>query len=346
VVGQLTQHAQSKNIHEVILLIWVRQSSWTEVLVGGQAVVVTRYRVDLALLAVAVVWGSSYLAAKEVVDTDGVFGFLAVRFAMAVGVLALLLGRRITRIGRAELAAGIPFGAILAAICVCETYGVTMTSASNAGLLMALTVVLTPLLARGSVAPMFYLPAVVVVLGCVALTQAGGFAWPGAGDALIAGAAALRAVHVTVMSRMSIGRQLDSAAVTLVQLSTVAALTALPACCLGQFGAVLQMSASEWVLTGYLAVACTVFAFVVQMWAVGRSTPSRVSLLLGTEPLWAVLIGVGLAGDPISTLGVLGAVLVLGGTNWGRVVDNATFPNAAPTARTRRGSRAVRAAEP
>ncbi|MGK2867231.1 MAG: DMT family transporter [Mycobacterium sp.] len=284
----------------------------------------TRYRVDIALLAVAVVWGSSYLAAKAVVDADAVFAFLALRFAMAAGILALLLGRGMTRIGRPELAAGILFGSILAAICVCETYGVTRTSASNAGLIMALTVILTPLLGRGAVAPVFYAPAVLVIIGCVALTQAGGFAMPGAGDALIAMAALLRAVHVNVMSRISPPRQYDSAAVTLVQLATVSVLTALPACALGQFGSVLQMSGRDWALTAYLAVACTVFAFGVQMWAIRRSTPSRMSLLLGTEPLWAMVIGIGLAGDPVTTLGVLGAILVLGGTNWGRAVDAAT----------------------
>lgn len=305
----------------------------------------TRYRVDIALLAVAGVWGSSYLAAKEVVDGDGVFAFLALRFVMAVGVLALLLGRRITRIGRAELVAGTLFGSILAAICVCETYGVTMTSASNAGLIMALTVVLTPLLGRGAVAPVFYAPAALVVLGCVALTQAGGFAMPGAGDALIVLAAVLRAVHVNVMSRMSVARQLDSAGVTLVQLATVSVLTALPACGLGQFGSVLQMSARDWALTAYLAVACTVFAFGVQMWAVRRSTPSRMSLLLGTEPLWAVVIGIGLAGDPVTTLGMIGAVLVLGGTNWGRAVDTATV-STPPTADSRKQPGTLKGAGP
>lgn len=299
---------------------------------GRQAALVTRYRVDLALIAVAVVWGSSYLAAKEVVHADGVFAFLSLRFAMAVGVLALLLRRRITRIGRAELASGILFGAILAVICVSETYGVTMTSASNAGLLMALTVVLTPLLGRSAVAPMFYAPAGMVVLGCVALTQAGGFALPGAGDALVAAAAVLRAVHVTVMSRISAGRRLDAVGVTLVQLATVTVLTTLPACALGQFGAMPQMSTRDWALIAYLAVACTVFAFGVQMWAVGCSTPSRISLLLGTEPLWAVLIAVGFAGEPVTTLGAVGAVLVLGGTNWGRVVDNARFSGATHSA--------------
>ncbi len=160
--------------------------------------------------------------------------------------------------------------------------------------------------------------------GCIALTQSGGFALPGAGDVLIVGAAVLRALHVTVISRISAQRRLDPAAVTLVQLGTVAALTAM-AGVLGQFSAVALMSGRDWALTAYLALVCTVFAFGVQMWAVRYSTPARMSLLLGTEPLWAVVIGVGLAGDPVTALGALGAALVLIGTNWGRIDDSATI---------------------
>lgn len=296
----------------------------------------TRSHVDLALLAVAVAWGSSYLAAKEVVDPGGVLAFLAVRFAIATVILAVLLGARLGRIRRDELLVGAMLGCILSAICLCETYGVTMTSASNAGLIMALTVVITPLLAgRRAVARSFYAAAAAVVLGCMALTQSGGFAPPGAGDLLVAAAAVLRAGHVTAIARASQPRPLDTAAVTLVQLLTVSVLTAGPAGMLGQFTVVPQMSVRDWVLTGYLASVCTVFAFGAQVWAARSSTPARMSLVLGTEPLWAMVIGVGLAGDPLTVLGALGAALILGGTTWGRVIDSATMSPSRTAARDR-----------
>lgn len=279
----------------------------------------TQYRVDLALLAVAAVWGSSYLATKAAVEQDGVFAFLTLRFAVATGLLVAVLGSRLRRIGRAELTTGIRLGAILSIVCVCETYGVTMTSASNAGLIMALTIVLTPLLARGGAAPLFYAPAAVVVLGCVALTQSGGFAAPGRGDALIAGAAVLRAIHINVMSRRS--AHLDPAVVTVVQLATVAVLASAPAGILGQFGTISRMTTEQWWLTGYLALACTVFAFGLQMWAARRSTGARIALLLGTEPLWALLIGIGLAAEPVTVIGMVGATMILVGSHWGRLVD-------------------------
>ena len=216
------------------------------------------------------------------------------------------------------------FGGILAAICACETYGVTSTSASNAGLIVALTIIITPLLQRfaggGCIPRTFYGAGAVAVVGCVLLTQSGGFSPPGLGDTLVAAAALLRAVHVTVIARVSAGRQLDSARTTFVQLVSVAVISAGFA---QEFGIpattfTAAMSPVDWALTGYLALACTVFAFVTQMWAVRRTSPARVSLLLGTEPVWAVLVGVGFAGDRVTGIGLVGAALVLAGTNWGR----------------------------
>lgn len=75
--------------------------------------------------------------------------------------------------------------------------------------------------------------------------------------------------------------------------------------------------AAEWAGLIFLSVFCTLFAFFVQMWSVRRTSPSRVSLLLGTEPLWAAAVGISLGGERLGVLGVLGAVLVLAGTAWG-----------------------------
>lgn len=283
--------------------------------------------VDAALLAVAVVWGSSYLAAKEVVTTDSVFSFLVIRFALAALGLAIVLAPRLRHIDRTEIALGMIFGTILSIIFTLETFGVTMTSASNAGLIISLTIVMTPLLERWIrrtyLPPMFYGAAVIAIVGVGLLTQNGGFATPSLGDLLILAAAATRAVHVIVIARLSEKRTLDSARVTLVQLCTglfvFAALSQISGRGVSEVAA--RMSTQSWILTIYLALVCTVFAFFIQIWAVRRTSPARVSLLLGTEPLWAAAIGVLFAHDPVTALGVTGALMILAGTNWGRVID-------------------------
>jgi drug/metabolite transporter (DMT)-like permease len=283
--------------------------------------------VDLALLAVAVAWGSSYLAAKEVVTPDSVFAFLAIRFALASTALAIILTPRLRHINRSEVVLGMLFGAILSIILTLETFGVTMTSASNAGLIISLTIVMTPILEQWirhtHLPPTFYGATVIAVAGVGLLTQSSGFAAPSLGDLMILLAAAARAVHVTVIAHLSERPTLDSARVTLVQICTGMSVFMVMAQLTGRgVGEVAtQMSTRSWLFTIYLALVCTVFAFFIQIWAVRRTSPARVSLLLGTEPLWAAAIGVLMAGDPLTVIGVAGAVLILTGTNWGRIID-------------------------
>lgn len=284
-------------------------------------------RTDLALVAVAVIWGSSYLAAQQVVAPDTVFAILVLRFALAALGLALLLAPRLRDIRREEIGLGVVYGAVLSLILVLETFGLTTTSASNAGLIIALTIVITPLLNQRSRLPRaFYAAALVAVAGVAVLS--GGLATPGIGDLLILLAAVARAVHLTVIARMSAGRTLDSARLTLVQLLTALTVFVLLAQFTGRgIGDVAaHLDARGWLLIGYLAFGCTVFAFLVQTWAVRRTSPTRVSLLLGTEPLWAVAIGVLVAGDPMTGAGVVGAVLILAGVNWARALDSRRAP--------------------
>ncbi|MDX1890437.1 DMT family transporter [Mycolicibacterium sp. 050158] len=281
--------------------------------------------VDLALMAVAFAWGSSYLATKGVVTQDDVFAFLVLRFAIAAVGLAIILAPRLRRATRSELRLGMLFGAVLSVVLVLETFGVTMTSASNAGLIISLTIVMTPVLdrwiRRTALPPAFYGGAAIAVVGVGLLTQGNGLTTPGLGDGLILLAAAARAVHVTVMARLSAGRVLDSARVTLIQLCTalVTFVVLTPFTGRGVADVAAHLDARSWLLVLHLALVCTVFAFLVQLWAVRRTSPSRVSLLLGTEPVWAAIIGVVVAADPVTLIGACGAACVLGGTNWGRV---------------------------
>ena len=82
-------------------------------------------RTDLALLAVAMVWGSSYLAAAAVVTPATVFAVLALRFVLAAAGLALLLAPRLRGITRDELVLGMVFGMVLAVVLAAETFGLT-----------------------------------------------------------------------------------------------------------------------------------------------------------------------------------------------------------------------------
>lgn len=293
--------------------------------------------VDVALLAVAVAWGSSYLAAKDAVPPDAVFSFLAVRFGLAVVVLALVVAPRLRGLVRTEVVWGSAFGAILSVILALETFGVTKTSAANAGLIISLTIVITPLVDRRTRIPAtFYYCAAIALAGVGLLTQSAGFAAPSLGDLLILLAAVARSVHVIVISRASAGRELDPARTTLVQFTVALAVFVVLSATTerGVVAVATHLTVGSWLLVLHLAVTCTVFAFVVQTWSARRTSAARVSVLLGTEPLWAAAIGVVVGGDPVTIVGVVGAVLILTGTYLARNVEGQSDHAAAADAMT------------
>ncbi|UXY28702.1 DMT family transporter [Streptomyces sp. HUAS TT20] len=301
---------------------------------------------DLPVLLVAVVWGSSYLAAKEVTTVRTVLAVLVLRFAVVLPVLTVGGWRRLRAMDRAHIRGAGILGLILAGIFLLETYGVVHTSATNAGLIISLTMIFTPIaesgLRRTPLPRSFMAAAVLSVLGVVLLTQGAGFTEPSFGDLLMLGAAVARTVHVLAMSRMKSAQGADSLSMTTVQLAAAvlvfALLSVVPGTGTAPWTAAADLGAAGWLGLLYLSVFCTLFAFFVQMWAVRRTSPSRVSLLLGTEPVWAAVVGIALAGDRPGWLGLVGAVLVLAGTSWGRTA-------AEPAPRTKPEERAAAAAQ-
>lgn len=281
---------------------------------------------DLPVLAVAVVWGGSYLAAKGITTTHTVVAVLVLRFALVLPVLVVAGWARLRALSPAQLRGAGLLGLVLGGIFLLETYGVVHTSATNAGLIISLTMIFTPL-AEAAVrkrAPSagFLGAAAVSVLGVVLLTQGAGFTAPSLGDLLILGAALARTLHVLLMARIEAVQDADSLSLTTVQLGAAvlvfALLASLPGTGDSPWAAAADFGPAEWAGLAFLSVFCTLFAFFVQMWAVRRTSPSRVSLLLGTEPLWAAVAGIAIGGEETGLLGYAGALLVLVGTAWGR----------------------------
>lgn len=227
------------------------------------------------LLAVALVWGTSYGVAKLALEHYPVFGVLAVRFILAG--LCLLPALRAIR--WQAWRAGLPMGGILLAILLCETWALQYTSASNAAFLISLCLVLTPLaewLLYGQ-RPAARIWALVGLswLGALLLTGDSAMHFSG-GDALMLLAAVLRAFGVCWLKQLADRQPATAQALTAMQCWTVG------------LGA-LALSASQgglpplprdpgfWLAISYLALLCTVCAFAIQNYALRRSDPSRVA---------------------------------------------------------------------
>ncbi|MBC8748085.1 DMT family transporter [Paraburkholderia podalyriae] len=286
---------------------------------------------DLMLLAVAMVWGTSYGVVKGALAFYPVLGLLALRFGLTF--FLLLPALRSLRYAKASAIVGsLGTGGLLLGIFLSETFGISMTRASNAAFLISLCVVLTPIvewgLLRRKPSSGEWL-AVVLSLAGASLVSGGVFI-PTAGDALILLAALLRALMVCVTKRVMRDSALAPLSVTAVQAGTVAlgSLVAALVCAPQQWRPLPTLAGHGmfWVSIGYLVLACTLFAFFAQNFAVKRSSPTRVALLMGSEPAFGALFAYTWLGEQLSIWGWLGGGLmvfasVLATVPWQRSVN-------------------------
>ena len=278
----------------------------------------------MSLIGVAIVWGASYLAAKDVAEEISVASLLSWRFIITLaGMLVVWLFVR-TRLTRREWLVGAILGTSQTAILYLETWGVHLTSATNAGLIISLSIIFTPLLEsvwlRRWLPRPFFIAVTLAVVGVALLVSGSGFHAPTLGDLLMLAAAAVRAVHVTASGVLTRAATMSTVNVTLVQAIAGTAWTV--ALAGGEtVSATRALSPAGWAGLLFLGLACSVFAFLVQLWGIRRTSASRASLLLGTEPIWAVVVGITLGGEALTILAVIGAVLIVGSTYWAQALE-------------------------
>lgn len=282
-----------------------------------------RAPVEALLLLVAFVWGGSYSAAKIATEQMPVLQFLVLRFGLTFLLLLPALRGLATASWPAALAGASLLGVNLLAIFVCETFGVSLTTASNAAFLISLCVAFTPLCEWGllgqrpGAAVMVASGLSLLGAGLLALQGSGRVAPLAWGDALMVLAALLRGVLVCLTRRHGQRHGLPALTMTAVQMGVMALGSAVLLLAVrGPVWAPLPTSAPFWGAMAFLVLLCTVLAFFAQNYAASRASPSRVALLMGSEPLWGALIAAVWMGEQLTLQGWLGGLLIVASAWW------------------------------
>jgi drug/metabolite transporter (DMT)-like permease len=281
-------------------------------------------KVDIVLIGAAFVWGASYLAAKDLTEAGSLWGMMALRFSAAAGILALIRAFKPQKFSKADVLIGTAVGFGLAVVMTFETNGIALTSATNAGLIISLSIIFTPILegfARKFWLPKrFFLAAVGAVVGVGFLVGGNGLQAPNWGDALMFGAAVLRALYQVSQGSLTSGKKLSTINLTIFQ-TLSAGLIFFVVDAPGTVRAALNYGPTEWLLLGFLVLLCTVYGFFAMMWGIRRTSASRIALLQGTEPIWAVFIAILFGGEHLTGLGIFGALLIIGSGYWGLGIE-------------------------
>lgn len=264
--------------------------------------------------------------------------FLMLRFLCALPVMALLAMRTLPELTRNELVTGAFFGCLLYGILILETVGVRHTSAANAGFLITFSVVLIPVLerviSRRHQPSVVYLMTVTALIGCGMLLLSNG-AHPHSGDFIILAAAMIRAIQITLFGRRSVGGNQSLANLSLVEFIVVSVLSGITALTEGTplWQVATAVSPRDWLLIAYLGVLGSSFAFYAQLRAARAASSTRVGLILSTEPVFATVFAMVVAGNRLGVLQIFGGLLVVLSAVVGRSFEGHKEPSVtlAPT---------------
>jgi len=268
-------------------------------------------KAHLALIAVTAVWGVTFVQVKDAVAIYPLFAFLAVRFAIATGTLALPAARRVRGLGRGGVAGGTFLGLLLAAGYVLQTAGLERTSVSSTGFITGMYVVLTPLIAlllyRTRIGLAAWSGVVLAAAGLALLS--GVHAGSLTGDLLVLAAATVYSLQIVLMERYA--PTADPVAFTFVEMA--AAFVALLGVALSLGDLSMPHGWTVWgalVVTGVFASA---LGYLVQTWAQRRTSATRTALAFTMEPVWTAFFGFALAGDRLGALGWGGCAAIMAG---------------------------------
>jgi drug/metabolite transporter (DMT)-like permease len=270
---------------------------------------------DGVLLGVSIFWGTSFAIVKEALVETSPANFLFIRFLFAC-LLILPVGWSRRRSWSKEfLKPGTIIGFFLFGAFLTQAWGLVFTSASRSGFITGLSVILVPLLSiilwRQVPARLAMLGASLAFLGLYLLTsadQAQGlpFNW---GDVLTLICAFFWAGHILTLGRYSPGG--DTFWLTFLQLMAACAGSFVWVSLSGKLNLILPTSVYGAAL--YLAVACTLLAYLGQTWAQSRTTPTRTAIILSIEPVLAALFAWWWLGERMGVWGWMGAGLILSG---------------------------------
>lgn len=273
-----------------------------------------KIRAGILLLVTTFFWGVTFTVVKDAINQVDVFVFLSQRFLLAAALMLPFALYRADSITPRLLLHGSVLGVLLFASYAFQTVALKYTSASNAGFLTGLNVVLVPLFG----ALLFRLPigrnirwGLGLALPGLFLLCTNGTLCFNNGDLLATICGGCVALHLLFTSRFTRHAGSDVYLLTALQLTTVGLLS-LAAAGLRGHQVFIWHPELLWTLVVCVLIA-TIFAFLVQTSMQRYISPSNTALIFCTEPVFAAVYAYFAAGDRLGIFGFIGAVMILAG---------------------------------
>ncbi len=263
------------------------------------------------LLLITIIWGYTFVTVKESLSIVPPFEFIGLRFLLASVVFLILFNKSIRLALTKEIAiAGLIAGIVFFAAYAFQTVGLQYTTATNAGFITGLFVVIVPFMSV-FISHKFpqvssFVAAGAAAIGLFLLT----FHFNrnlNIGDILIFFCAIAVAYHMILLGKFS--PLYDTYALVFIQMIVVSGLSFLFHFPLEEFNSPLTPQIIwSLTITGVLASA---LALAVQTYAQKYISPTRTAIILTMEPVFAGVFGYILLAEKLSIINLIGALFII-----------------------------------
>jgi drug/metabolite transporter (DMT)-like permease len=265
---------------------------------------------ELYLLSLTIVWGSTFVLTKFVLENASPFVYISIRFTAASIIFAALFFRRLHTISKDAIVKGAILGVLLFIGFVLQTVGLKYTTASKSAFITGLMVAFTPLfqLIIERKAPKLgnIIGVVLVAVGLFFLTSPKGSEL-NIGDTLTLFCAVSFSLYTVYLNIY--GEKHDPAHLTFIQFISTALLSVLAVLFLET--AYLRINNNLMLNIAYLAVMPTVVALYVMAKYQKYTTPTRSAVIYSMEPPFAALFAFLIIGEQIGMMGIIGGLSIL-----------------------------------
>ncbi len=275
---------------------------------------------DVVLLIIVLIWGTTFPLMKDALKEIKPLNFIFIRFSIATLVLGIAYWKRLKKLQPDLIRLGIYLGLALTGGFIFQVSGLQFTTASKAGFITGLSVVIVPIIS------IFYtkkLPSIPVlsgvglaVGGLLFLSYDGNWTFT-IGDLLILLCAISFGLHIFFVGQFVQKR--DPILLTLVQIGVVSVFSGAAAGVSGQLQ--LFYSAKVWWAIVYMAVMATGLAFLIQNWAQQFTTSIRTAIIFSMEPVFAMIFAFLLLAEPITGQSLIGGGMIILGMILAEVGD-------------------------
>ncbi len=277
-------------------------------------------RGEIFLVITAIIWGTSFVAQRVGMEYIGPFTFTATRFL--IGTLSLvpiiLLTDKLNRNKESQVQAGtkkdLLVGGLACGIALFlgisfQQFGLQYTTAGKAGFITALYIVLVPLLGlflHKKVEKSVWFGLALAVFGLYLLCVTEGFSIS-KGDFIVLCGTVFWAIHILIIDHFA--PKVDGLKMSCIQFFTAGTLSLIGALFTEtiELSAIIN-SAGPILYTGVVVVG---IAYTFQILGQKGTNPTVAAIILSMESVFAVISGMILLGESMSTKEIIGCILML-----------------------------------